>query len=596
MKKKILSMALCLCLAAGILPGLVTEARAIGSYGVNLSHSAYQNKYAKPQCTWYCWGRAMEKCGVNLTFGGNAQNWYNNAANTAGFSVGRTPKANSIGVFSKADHIGHVLFVENVQGSTVYYSEGNYDPSSLDGKYHEGTYGVNDTVRYPNTSYEEQLVGYIYLDSSTPSQPDPIAINLGDDFYAGIYYVPGNAYIEAVGGDGSTYMDVRLGAQAASIYTSDPRQIWHFKRYNDCAYKIINEYSGWCLDVAGGQAYNECNIQTWYDDHEGNPQRWCLYADKDDRWYNITSCVSWPNYCLDIYRGLGDPGTNVQLFDRTGWISSTFNVIQQPNYFKPAKPSTPTFRSFSATPDRTVISWNAVPAVNSYDSREYILEIYDTTNSRYVLRNQRVIGTSYALTLPVGSYRAKVQAVNTKYANYKSAWKEQEFTVIPSYTIALTASPAEGGALSGSGSYTSGTYVTLSAVPASGYRFVEWQENGRQVSASANYSFVIAKDRNLKAVFEKIQQSLPDAITGAEADPAAKTVRAVLQNRTAAILTGAVYSKTGQMLDAAMTSVSADGKEAVLRFKTLSAGCAVKLTLLDETTHRPLCGAYQFTS
>lgn len=88
---------------------------------------------------------------------------------------------------------------------------------------------------------------------------------------------------------------------------------------------------------------------------------------------------------------------------------------------------------------------------------------------------------------------------------------------------------------------------------------------------------------------------LPDAITNVEADPAGKTVLAALQNRTEAVLTGAVYSRTGRLLSAAMTPVSANCGLAALRFQTLPAGCTIKLALLDSGTWRPLCAAYQIS-
>ena len=105
---------------------------------------------------------------------------------------------------------------------------------------------------------------------------------------------------------------------------------------------------------------------------------------------------------------------------------------------------------------------------------------------------------------------------------------------------------------------------------------------------------------NQQFTITKADPPIPTApsstITGAEAAPTAKTVQAVLQNRTAAILIGAVYSKTSQMLDVTMMAIPATCGEATLRFKILPTGCTIKLTLLDEKTYRPLCGVYQFAS
>ncbi len=70
------------------------------------------------------------------------------------------------------------------------------------------------------------------------------------------------------------------------------------------------------------------------------------------------------------------------------------------------------------------------------------------------------------------------------------------------YTITATASPSNAGTITGAGSYASGSTCTLRATPNSGYRFVNWLENGTSVSTNATYSFTVTGNRNLVAVFD----------------------------------------------------------------------------------------------
>ena len=70
-------------------------------------------------CTWYAWKMAYEKAGVALPGWGNAKEWYNDAKNS-GYSVGKTPKANSIIVWGGWTSYGHVGYVEKVSGNTLY--------------------------------------------------------------------------------------------------------------------------------------------------------------------------------------------------------------------------------------------------------------------------------------------------------------------------------------------------------------------------------------------------------------------------------------------------------------------------------------------
>lgn len=58
------------------------------------------------------------------------------------------------------------------------------------------------------------------------------------------------------------------------------------------------------------------------------------------------------------------------------------------------------------------------------------------------------------------------------------------------------------GTVSGTGTHTEGTEVTLKAVANSGYQFVAWLENDRQVSTDAEYTFTADSNRSLTAVFE----------------------------------------------------------------------------------------------
>ena len=72
------------------------------------------------------------------------------------------------------------------------------------------------------------------------------------------------------------------------------------------------------------------------------------------------------------------------------------------------------------------------------------------------------------------------------------------------YTVTATANPTEGGSITGTGTYTEGTNVTLNAIANESYEFLNWTENGTIVSTQASYTFVISSNRNLVANFEEI--------------------------------------------------------------------------------------------
>ena len=69
------------------------------------------------------------------------------------------------------------------------------------------------------------------------------------------------------------------------------------------------------------------------------------------------------------------------------------------------------------------------------------------------------------------------------------------------YTISASASPSNGGTISGAGTYPSGSTCTLTATPATGYSFVRWTKNGSQVSTNPSYSFTVTGNASYVAVF-----------------------------------------------------------------------------------------------
>lgn len=78
---------------------------------------------------------------------------------------------------------------------------------------------------------------------------------------------------------------------------------------------------------------------------------------------------------------------------------------------------------------------------------------------------------------------------------------------VPSYTIGATASPVEGGSVTGAGSYQEGATCTLVATPAEGFVFDGWFENGTLVSNNATYAFSVNAARNLVAEFAEQSES-----------------------------------------------------------------------------------------
>ncbi len=72
-----------------------------------------------------------------------------------------------------------------------------------------------------------------------------------------------------------------------------------------------------------------------------------------------------------------------------------------------------------------------------------------------------------------------------------------------SYNVTATADPAEGGTVSGGGSYANGKTANVTATPNSGWKFVGWYEGSSKVSDNASYPFTVTGSVTLTAKFEK---------------------------------------------------------------------------------------------
>ena len=83
------------------------------------------------------------------------------------------------------------------------------------------------------------------------------------------------------------------------------------------------------------------------------------------------------------------------------------------------------------------------------------------------------------------------------------------------YNINVSPNPIVGGTVTGGGNYEAGQQCTVTATANAGYTFVNWTENGEEVSTEASYTFIVAGNRTLVANF-----ALNSYTISATADPA----------------------------------------------------------------------------
>jgi hypothetical protein len=76
------------------------------------------------------------------------------------------------------------------------------------------------------------------------------------------------------------------------------------------------------------------------------------------------------------------------------------------------------------------------------------------------------------------------------------------------YTVQVAANVTTAGTALGSGIFARSASITITATPSVNWRFVAWVEGSDTISRTANYTFSIFKDWELKAVFKQITNEL----------------------------------------------------------------------------------------
>ena len=98
--------------------------------------------------------------------------------------------------------------------------------------------------------------------------------------------------------------------------------------------------------------------------------------------------------------------------------------------------------------------------------------------------NGNVVSTNASYSFTVNSNRNLV-------ANFTAS----------TYTVTVTANPANGGTVTGGGTFTYGQTCTVTATVNNGFTFVNWTENGSFVSSNTTLTFTVTHNSNLVAHF-----------------------------------------------------------------------------------------------
>lgn len=154
------------------------------------------------------------------------------------------------------------------------------------------------------------------------------------------------------------------------------------------------------------------------------------------------------------------------------------------------------------------------------------------------------------------------------------------------YTIDAAPNNPEWGSVEGAGIYEHGEIVTLTAIAAANYTFIEWQENGVAVSSDNVYSFTALSNRTLMAKFDLLENVAKIAATAKRItiypNPANSMITLYVDNNSTGLEAISVFD----MLGNEVISVKNPAKAAlyILDISTLNSGAYVVRVVATEGT------------
>ena len=158
MKRKLLSILLCLCLTVGLVPTMT--AQAAGNpypYWQTFTYNGVERTTIT--CTYYAWQQVYDRHGIALPAWGNAGSWLDGARNS-GYQTGAEARGNSLAVWrpSAGNGWGHVAYVTSAGNGSFTYNEGGTANSRAN------SLGIYEGHTQPD-GYTSWPDGFIYLNT-----------------------------------------------------------------------------------------------------------------------------------------------------------------------------------------------------------------------------------------------------------------------------------------------------------------------------------------------------------------------------------------------------------------------------------------------
>ena len=326
-------------------------------------------------------------------------------------------------------------------------------------------------------------------------------------------------YINQVGfvnytahGDNTMWADTQYTTSHVNSMTNNGKYFWAM---GNCCLAANWGYSGTCFAEAMLRAANKgafgyigsCPETYWYEDYffgvgattkfntaptQAQTKTGCYDAMFDDTGFNTLNAVPFIGNIAVAYSHAGN------------YQSSTSD-----KYY---------WEAYHCLGDGSVMPYHKVPSANNV-SHANVLPLGVTSFSvsadagSYVsiTVNDEIIGVAQvpsngSINVPITAQTTPGNAMIVVTRNQRQPYINTIQIVGTQYSITATASPTNGGTVSGAGSYYEGTECTLTATPNTGYSFTNWKKGNTIVSTEPTYTFTVTSNASYTATFTAIPQ------------------------------------------------------------------------------------------
>lgn len=180
-----------------------------------------------------------------------------------------------------------------------------------------GTEDLTNVQTYVFNGEDSQLFDIVKV------KEELVPVDLGADFYAKI--------------TASSGKNLSLSGENVIIYgaSTAPAQVWRFARNTDGSYRIINQKTGYCLDVYGAVGTEKTNVQI-YQGNDSTAQKWFIYQ-VGDKYMLRPACSD--TCVLDVENNGSEDMTNIQIYTMNKSEGQKFSINVIEDYFSAVAPA-----------------------------------------------------------------------------------------------------------------------------------------------------------------------------------------------------------------------------------------------------------------